>query len=345
MQTARNRPTRGFSIVEVTIAVTLFAVVVLGIVMVTARDDKSAKASLAIGVAETRAQQMLSRIQDELAHARGASPRAVLTQTLSSGETGGLTVDSTLGFPSSGTLLIDRGSGALERLAYAQLDASLTRFLGLARGEQCTQPTTHAQNADVLWCGLAEPILLQSNPAASLFDGRALESTGPVYFRGDGTGFSYRVPVDPTGGNDFLTGGDVRWGAEVAGTPTQSGWAAIWFQPSTSYEEPLTGFDLNHDGDTADVFDVGQLRKRTWDTSAPAVAPSEVALGPTVIVQERCRHGRDLDGDGFDDPMFLWDASSRRLHVRLFVIGTSGGNAPILREVETTIFLRNDPEG
>lgn len=335
----------GFSIVELTIAATLFAVVVLGIVMLTSRDRKSNASSLAIGIAESRAQQMLARIGEELVHARGTTPRAILTVGLSAGDVAGLTVDSTLGFPSSGTLLIDRGSGAIERLAYAQLDATATRFLGLSRGEQCTNSTTHAQNAEVLWCGLAEPILLQTNPAANLYDGRALANTGPVFFRGDGTGFSYRVPVDPTGGTDYLVDGAVRWGADIAGAPLASGWAAIWFEPATTYVESGIGFDLNHDGDTADTFDVGQLRRRTWDTATPGTPPSELGLGPTVIVQERCRYGRDLDGDGFDDPMFLWDAATRRLQVKLFVIGTSGGNAPIVRAVETTFFLRNDPEG
>jgi len=335
----------GFSLVELTVAGTLFAMVVMGIVMVTAKDDANSKSNLAIGVAEMRAQQMLARLEDELGHARGASPRAQLTQAVASGDIGSLTVDSTLGFPSSGMLLVDRGNGALERLSYSRLDAGGTRFLELKRGEQCTSGASHSAGADVLWCGLAEPILLQTNPAASLYDGRSMESTGPVFFRGDGTGFSYRVPVDPTGGTDFLVGGEVRWGAEVAHTPTATGWAAIWFEPSTTYAEATTGFDLNKDGDLADEYDIGQLRKRTWNTSNPADISIELGLGPTVIVQERCKWGRDLNRDGFDDPMFLWDANTRRLHIKLFVLGSSSASAPVMRAVESTVFLRNDPEG
>ncbi len=335
----------GYSLVELTIAGTLFAVVVMAIVSVTARDDSQSKSSLAISIAETRAQQMLAKIEDELVHARGAAPKAVVTTALASSDTSGLDVDSTLGFPSSGTLLVDRGTGAIERMSYSMLDATGTRFIGLTRGQQCTTPATHSQGATVLWCGLAEPILLQTNPSASMYDGRSQESTGPLFFRGDGTGFSYRVPVDPTGGTNYLVGGEVRWGAEIANNPSATGWAAIWFEPSTTYSEATLRCDLNKDGDLNDEYDIGQLRKRTWDTSNPALPPSEIGLGPTVLVQERCRYGRDLGNDGFEDPMFLWDPSTRRLHIKLHVLGLGSANAPVMRAVETTVFLRNDPEG
>lgn len=335
---------QGFTIVELVVSSAIFAVVVLGIVMVAARDDQMSKSSLTIGVAETRAQQMLAMLEAELVHARGAAPKAVLTQGLSSGETGSMSVDSTLGFPDSGLLLVDRGGGAVERIRYARLDAAHTHFLGLTRAEQCTTASGHAASADVLWGGLAEPILLQQNPNASLWDGRANESTGPLYFRGDGTGFSYRVPTDPAGGTDYLDGGEVRWGAQVAGAPTASGWAALWFEPRTSYDESVTGHDVNRDGDTADVFDIGQIKKRTWDTEDQSAVVRELGLGPSVVIQERCNWGSDLDHDGFDDPIFLWDAATRRLHVRIHVLGTSSANAPITRTVEATIFLRNDPE-
>lgn len=335
----------GFTIVELTIASAIFGMVVLGILMVTARDDQMSKSSLTIGVAETRAQQMLLALEVELAHARGAAPKAVLTQGLASGETSSIAVDSTLGFPNSGELLVDRGTGAVERIHYAHLDASHTHFLGLTRGDQCTTATGHASSADVLWGGLAEPILLQQNPAAALYDGRARENTGPVYFRGDGSGFSYRVPTDPAGGSDYLVGGEVRWGARVDDAGSASGWAALWFEPRSTYDESVTGFDLNHDGDKTDVFDIGQIKKRTWDTDDPSAVVRELGLGPSVVIQERCNWGSDLDHDGFDDPIFLWDAATRRLHVRIHVLGTSSGNAPVTRQVETTIFLRNDPEG
>ena len=182
------------------------------------------------------------------------------------------------------------------------------------------------------------------NPPASTWDGRAKESTGIVHFRGDGTGFSYRLPTDPAGGSNYLAGDDVRWGAEVDGAPSATGWAALWFEPSETWEEARFGHDVNGDGDTNDVFDVGQIKKRTWDTADPGAVVRELGLGPTVVIQERCNWGGDLDGDGFDDPIFLWDAATSCLHVRILVLGTTVENVPITRKVDTMIFLRNEPQ-
>lgn len=341
----RRRARAAFTMVELAVAGTILAVVLMSILVVATRDDALSRSSLSVGVAETRAQEMLAVLERELVHARGASPRAALTQTLGTGETGAIVVDSTLGFPDQGTLLIDRGSGSVERVRYTSLDATRTRFLGLERGVNCTTATTHAQGATVLWSGLAEPIAIQSNPGTSLFDGRATESTGPVFYRGEGAGFSYRVPTDPTGGTDYMDGSDVRWGAVVGNTPTLDGWAAVYYEPRETFDESTARFDLNKDGDTSDTFDVGQIRKRSWDTANPNAQVRELGLGPTVVVQERCRYGSDLDGDGASDPLFLWDANLRRLHVRLFVLGSGSSSTPILRKVETTLFLRNEPEG
>jgi hypothetical protein len=62
------------------------------------------------------------------------------------------------------------------------------------------------------------------------------------------------------------------------------------------------------------------------------------------VLQERCNRGGDLDGDGFDDPLFLWDPMARRLHVRIFVLGNGVEEMPLVRRVESVIYLRNDPE-
>ncbi len=335
----------GFTLIELAISGVILAMVLFGIVSVCFRDDDTTRSSLAVGIAESRAQQMLASLGRELAPAHAASPRAVLTLPLAVGDTGSARVDTTLGFPDRGLLLVDRGNGNVERLRYAGLESTHTLFLQLTRGEQCTTNANHALNADVMWAGLAEPIALQANPPASTWDGRAKESTGPVYFRGDGSGFSYRLPTDPSGGTQVLSDGEVRWGAQVDGTASLTGWAALWFEPRDTYDESLYGHDINGDGDTNDVFDIGQIKKRTWDTNNPSAAVRELGLGPTVVIQERCRWGRDLDGDGFDDPIFLWDATTHCLHVRLHVLGTTHANVPITRTVETTMYLRNEPEG
>jgi type II secretory pathway pseudopilin PulG len=334
----------GFTLVELSIAGVIMAAVLFGIASVCFRDDDTTRSSLAVGIAESRAQQMLSSLERELAPAHAKSPHGVLTLPLGASDTGSARVDTTLGFPDRGLLLVDRGNGNVERLRYSGLESTHTLFLQLARADQCTIAANHALGADVMWAGLAEPIALQVNPPAATWDGRAKESTGPVYFRGDGSGFSYRLPTDPSGGTQVMSDGDVRWGAQVDGTPSLAGWAALWFEPRETYDESLYHHDINGDGDTNDVFDVGQIKKRTWDTDVPSAAVHELGLGPTVVIQERCKWGRDLDGDGFDDPIFLWDATTHCLHVRLHVLGTTLANVPITRMVESTIYLRNEPD-
>ena len=51
-----------------------------------------------------------------------------------------------------------------------------------------------------------------------------------------------------------------------------------------------------------------------------------------------------MDGDGFEDPIFLWDPATRELRVRLFILGMSVDEVPIVRRVEAAQFLRNEQE-
>jgi hypothetical protein len=198
----------------------------------------------------------------------------------------------------------------------------------------------------VLWASMADPIDLQTNPPQELWDGCALESTGPVFFRGDGTGFSYRVPVDPTNSipPNYLDGDQLRWGHTLNNVPSMDAWACLYYVASATFVEAATGDDVNRDGDTLDVFDIGQIRRRIWDTLDPANPPADLGLGPTNILQERCNWGGDLNGDGFDDPLFLWDEETRQLHMRLFILGRTNADLPIVRDVESLVFLRNEPE-
>jgi hypothetical protein len=214
------------------------------------------------------------------------------------------------------------------------------------RGVDCSEQGGHSTQAEVLWAGVAEPLAQQVPPPdPKSYDGIALETEGPVYFRGYGTGFSYRVPVDPSKTKSYIVGHDLKWGAVVPGVgATLAGWSAIYYQPRTAFEESLFGNDLNGDGDAIDVFDVGQLRRVTWDTSQPDVPAFDVGIGPSAVVQERCNHGSDLDGDGYDDPLFLWNPWTNEFHVRLFLLASSRENEPIVRHVESVMFLRNEPE-
>lgn len=334
-----HRTRGGFTLIEALVAGCVLSLVLISSYALLQNDATLSRSTLGISVAETRAQAMLHGLERELADARGANPIAQLTQTATDSETGSLRVDSTLGFPPRGSLLVDRGNNGLERLGYASLTDTL--FGALSRGEQCTEANVHIAGTEVLWGGLAQPIELQTNPPASLFDGRAQIGNRTVFFRGDGSGFSYRVPTDPSGANDFLDGSDLRWGATVRGVATLDGWLALEFVAKDTFDEARTGEDLNHDGDRTDVFDIGQIRRRTWSSAAPDAGGDDVALSPTVVLQERCAYGRDLDGDGLEDPLFLWDSTRRELSIRVFVLGHGVENQPVVRKVETTVFLRN----
>lgn len=330
-------------LLETMVALTLFSVVLLSSMAVVESGRRFSSSTMQITTVEDLAQQMLFRMERELATATGSTPKFSLPGALGAGDTA-VAVSSTLGFPPRGTLLVDRGTGREERIGYTSIE-SLTRFAGLTRGEQCSAASDHPgdDGVDHLWCGLAEPLADQDAPAASEYDGIALEEGRQVFFRGDGTGFSYRVPVDPSGGNNPLNGHDLFFGAVVGGVPTTDGWMALVYEPSDVFEESATGDDLNHDGDARDVFEIGQLRRLTWNTTAPGEL-DDLGLGPTSVIQERCNRGGDLDGDGFADPLFLWDADTNLLHVRLFVLGASRQDMPVVRKVESVMFLRNEPE-
>jgi hypothetical protein len=332
----------GYSIIELVVATTLFVIVMGSSMALMERDAHLSRSTLTMTAIEDQSTQMLYRIERELADSLVESPTAILTTPFAAGETATLTVDSTLGFPESGALLLSRDTGATEVVRYAGIGAGQTSFVGLTRGLACTNDTTHPIGMELLWTGLAESIVNQVAPPASAFDGIALEQGVGLFYRGAGTGVSYRVPIDPAGGTDYLNGEDIQWGATFRGNPILSGWMAIEYVPIRSFTEAETGDDVNGDGDTNDTFDVGQLRRRIWDTANPGGAVDDLGLGPSAILQEQCNWGGDLDGDGFNDPMFLWDEPSRTLHVRLFLVGRSVRDLPIVRRVESVMFLRNE---
>jgi hypothetical protein len=339
-----GRSNTGGLLLETLIAVSLFSVVLLSSMAMVESGRRFTNSTMQITTVEDLAQQMLFRMEHELACATGSTPVFALPAPVNAAEAAGLTVSSTLGFPPRGTLLLDRGTAHEERVSYTSI-ASTTRFEGLTRGVECTVASDHAgaNGVDQLWCGLAEPLANQLDPAPGDFDGIALEDGQRVYFRGDGMGFSYRVPVDPSGGDNPLNGNDLFFGAVVGGVPTVDGWIAIVFEARDEYSEATTGDDLNEDGDKTDVFEIGQLRRLTWDATG-AGDVEELGLGPTNVIQERCNHGGDLDGDGFSDPLFLWNAETNLLHVRLFLLGASRRDMPVVRKVESVMFLRNEPE-
>ncbi len=339
--TAINTRQSGFTLVEVTIAATLCCVVLLGVLGVVHKEAKSFADQATIVNHESDAIHALRQIERELTFAKGITPSAWLINPLGAGAGGGLEVDNLLGFPSRGGLLLGRGTAAEERLTYDTYDLAANTFETLTRGQQCTTPSGHPANETVLWAPMAIPCGNQVAPAANQFDGRSNELLGPIFFQGDGTGFAFQVPTDPTGGTDFIDGESVRWGSQVAGQPLASGYSALFYDPLTSVTEADARRDLNNDGDTDDTFDLGRIKLLRWDSNAPGAATTEVNLTGPFILQERCNQGGDLDGDGFEDPLFLWMPDSNTLHVRIFVFAGQINGHVVTRMVDTLVFLQN----
>ncbi|HIG12478.1 MAG: hypothetical protein ABGY71_00455 [bacterium] len=353
MQHAKSTHDRkGTSILELLFSLSIMSTILMSVFAIIQRDTSLAQSTLGISLAETKAQQMLRKIETELADARGANPIARLTAPLEEGNSMELSVDSTLGFPDQGILLLERGSQNEERLLYESNSLSDNSFTSLFRGKQCTVDVSHAAHTELIWAGLAEVVSLGPDSGASDYDGLATGYRGDMFFRGDGYGFSYRVPIDPTqsvppnylGSDDQLQWGHVLRQPDGSEAPDLGAWACLYFVPKFTFSESTSGDDVNRDGDTTDIFDVGQIRRRIWSTNDPNKAASELGMGPSNILQERCEWGSDLNGDGFEDPIFLWDRGSRRLQISLFILGRTNADQPIVRQVQSVLFLRNIPE-
>jgi hypothetical protein len=323
---------------ELSIGLAIVTVLMLSVTSAVQREAGSLSSTIRRTDVERRARTMIDRIEAELEYAQAASPTAWLTAALGSGG-GEVEVSDVRGFPDRGTLLIGAGTAGEERLDYRALASGPDRFATLARGAQCTAATAHAEGDAVLWAGMATALDDQTAPPAAQWDGISREQNGQVFFRGDGSGFSYRVPTDADGDGDVFDGETITWGAVVAGTPTNDGWTAVYFEPAAVISELARGFDLNGDGDLDDVFDLGRIRLRSWDIFTGDA--SDVALSTPVALQEQCNWGGDLDADGFADPIFLWMPNSGRLRIRLFLLTTGEHERSEVRTIEAVHFLRN----
>ena len=346
----KTRTRAGSTLIEVTFSTAILSVLLLSIFAVLERQGQLGTAALSTSITENRAIELASRLRRELVSARGKRVRCVLTAPINSEASGpgsSLEVSTTTGFPPTGTLLIDSGTGALERIGYESLDLDEREFRGLSRGLDGTAESSHYVTSDwIWWSGMACPI----EGVAGVDGGTAWLNGKEVPFRGDGLGFSYRVPVDLDGGvgmPDYLDGLEPAWGAitrsgvDGALTPNATGWCAIVFETSRELTEAELNSDINQDGDKVDVFDVGRLTKITWDTVDPLVPVHRQALGPSCVLQERDAPAADLDGDGYEDPLFLWDADTRILNVRLFLLARGLPDQPTIRRIDVRVFLRN----
>lgn len=337
------RPARraGFTLVELAVSLAILAGLMGFLTVHLHQEARGMRELQALSNQERVVNELLAKVESHLDFAQGVVPAASLASALPANEDFVVDVDETDGFPDLGILLIDAGTAQEERVRYGDLDPAAGALLELERGAQGGAARAHASGAPVLWAGAATALEDQLAPAAGTFDGRSRELLGDVFYRGDGTGFSYRVPVDPAGGTDFLTAVGVRWGATIGGTPTEDGRACIHFAPVAVVTEADRAFDFNRDGDLDDTFDVGQLRQRAWNAIDDAATSSDVALCPPIILQERDAWGSDLDADGFEDPIFLWTPRSSRLRVRLFAIVGAVHSTQVVKQFETVLHLRN----
>src|ERR1700752_1510085 len=169
-----DRPRSGALMIEALIAISLFATVLLSSMALVQSCRGFSHSTLQVPAVEDLSQQMLFRMEHELAAATGANanPFTALTATLSASERDSLQVASTLGFPPRGVLVFERGTAQEEHVGYSGI-ADINHFTGLTRGLQCTQPVAHPASSiqDVLWVGLAEPLEDQTDPSAGAHDG------------------------------------------------------------------------------------------------------------------------------------------------------------------------------
>ena len=338
-----KRTTRsGLTLLEVTIALVFLTTLMLFATVNLHREASALGAMARMSHIHGRAEIVVDQIRTELEYAQGLEPQGFIGTAVLAGTTDRLEVDTTRGFPNSGYLLLEPGTAGEERIAYTGLAAAPDAFVQLQRGLLCTVADNHAAGVLVRWGGMAIAIEDQTAPPVAFFDGIASETIGQVFFRGDGTGFSYQIPVDIAGdGSYFDANGEIQWGAVVNGVVTLDGTSCFYFEPAVVVTEVGRGGDLNRDGDRNDTFDLGRIRMRTWFVTNPDTLYSDVALGPPIVLQEQCNWGGDLDADGFEDPIFLWDGESGRLRLRLFILAEAADQMPHLRIVEAILFLRN----
>ncbi len=344
--THRTHSRSGLTLIEVLIATAIFSVLMVTATLNVNRDARALKSLARKSSLEVKADVMINRIESQLEFAQAATVQAWLQADVTGGETNLILVDTTLGFPDQGTLLFEPGTVREERIRYATLGPTPNTFGTLTRAQRCTPASNHADGTLVRWSDSAVVLEDQLNPPVAFYDGASQELLGQLFYRGDGSGFSFRVPTDPTGSMEFFdAAGEVTWGATVQGNDILTGWSCLHFDPVAVISEAARGFDFNSDGDQTDTFDLGRIAMRSWDTANAAIPATEVGLCPPMILQEQCNWGSDLDNDGFQDPMFLWDPTSGRLRIRLFLLTSNQIERPEVRLIERAMFLRNGSQG
>ncbi len=341
LATRRSAAQSGFTLIEMMVALTIVSIILVATAASLQREAESVGELQRLSYSERLIQDLFSKIEQRLDFGQGINPTTTLAAGMSSGGTAGLVVQDPLGFPHEGTIVIEPGSLSEERVAYTELAPGISELATLTRGARGTNATAHPSNSVVLWEGVSFPIENQVAPAVGTFDGQTNDLRGPTFFRGDGVGFTYRRPVDPAGTGTFIDGSDIRWGATVGGADSTDGCACLVFSPIGVVTEAERNFDINNDGDLDDAFDLGGISDLAWNTVDPALGTSSLELVSPILLQEQNNYGGDLDGDGFDDPMFLWTPDSGRLRIRLFALLGDVNSREVVKRFETVLYLRN----
>lgn len=328
------------TLVEMVVAAGILAALLLAAL----RAMDSSRSMLATSTARVDAgrktRTLLDRLRAETARAMVEVPRTFSVATIAPNQTGLSAVDLD-GFPPTGAAVLEPASASRELVMYDSRTTS--RLEGLLRGAGCGSPSAHTVSSEVHWAGAATVLTDRFSPPPTALDGWSVApSGGPALpFRGTGTGVCFRVPTDPAGAEDYLDGTDVRWGTRIREADLADGYAAFAFEPLSLFDETESNVDVNSDGDLSDKFDVGRIVLWKWSAGAPADNPLSVPIGPSTVLQERCNWGADLNGDGFDDPIFLWDPLTQSLTVNLSTLVPVAGEQPQILRASVVLFLRN----
>jgi hypothetical protein len=114
----------------------------------------------------------------------------------------------------------------------------------------------------------------------------------------DGSSITYSLPIVPAEGTSILDEeGEIRWGISDRKGIRTGGFGRIEFLPERIRDEQGEDQDLNQDGDKADIFEEGRLR-RTTD------ADDDLGLKRVRLLLVRGDRSADVDGDGLPDPIF-----------------------------------------
>lgn len=338
---ARGLRQSGFTLIEMMIALGVVSIILLATTAALQKEAENVSDMQRMSYSERLIQDIFTKIEQRLDFSQGLNSETTLASGLSTAGTGSIVLADSLGFPFEGFAIIEPGTGTEEVIEFQGIDPGNEALESLVRGQRGTSAVSHPSGSQIIWEGYSYPIEDQTAPAPDSFDGQTNDLRGPLFFRGDGVGFCYRRPIDPAGTGSFIGPTGIRWGATVGGTDTEDGCSALVFRPVAQITEADRNFDINSDGDMLDSFDVGRISDLGWNSLDPALGTSRLDLVSPIILQEIDNYGGDMDGDGFDDPMFLWSPESGRLRIRLFALLGDVRGREIVRRFETVIYLRN----